>query len=712
MIISLGWATISLHMHLADRLDPALSLSNQVVEGWIEGLPEVHDDFTRFRFRPAANQAAGRLPRSLLTYWYREPPALLTGEFWRLEMQLKPPWGRVNFQGADREQWLFSEAIGGLATVHSGKRLRPGQDGLVNWNAIREAVRQRLVRSIANEDNRAIVAALAIADRSKLTTQQRDTLRRTGTTHLLAISGLHIGLAALCGLWFARLLFLAVPLRWSMGLAWPATLLLSLLLALLYAGLAGFGTSTIRAVLMLAVGVSALLARRAIHPGQAILTALALILMFDPLTVLSAGFWLSFSAVGVLLLLSSHRIRENRGRLRQMLQTQAGIMLVLLPMSAWWFQSASLCGLIANLWAIPFVTVILVPLIFLGLIFMPVSGVVSLLAFSAAGASAGFLLEILGWFGKVPFASLTLSQPTLLILLLATLGALLLLLPRGVRHRWLGMLLLLPLFGQDQPPDEGQVRLDVLDVGQGTAVLVNSRRHLLLYDSGPGNGRDFDLVDSIIRPAVRRSGHGSPDRIVISHADLDHAGGLRNLRQRYPAAAVYGSFPGMRPGIGRCDDSLEWKWDGISFQVLHPSPWLPYLGNDSSCVVGVSMGQISLLLPGDIALAAEQRLSRRQLAKTDILLVPHHGSGSSSSTEFLRAIRPKFAIATAGLGNRFGFPRPEVVQRYRNAGIPFWSTDACGALRLLLSAGGNIEASSARRSRPAPWRWPAGEACP
>jgi len=312
----------------------------------------------------------------------------------------------------------------------------------------------------------------------------------------------------------------------------------------------------------------------------------------------------------------------------------------------------------------------------------------------------------------LPLSSVTVAQPSVAVLALSILGGVMLLLPRGLKHRWLGLILFMPLFSADQTPLGHVMQLDVLDVGQGTAVLLSSHAHLLLYDSGPGDGADFDLVDSVIRPAILQSGHRSPDRILISHADLDHAGGLRRLRARYPAAKVYASLPAALAGVESCDDRLAWNWDGIGFRVLHPSTHLPYIGNDSSCVLSVNMGKVNILLPGDISTATEQRLLRAHRESLNLLLVPHHGSKTSSSVEFLHVKQPSVAIATAGLGNRFGFPHREVQYRYRSAGIPLWSTDACGAIRVVLSDDGALRAFSARRLRPAPWRWPAGTSCP
>jgi len=708
-----SWVTFSLQVHIADRLDATLSGSLQEVQGRIAGLPQVYDDFTRFRFEPAYSPWTVELPDALLAYWYQDVPVLQPGETWLLELQLKPPWGQVNFQGGDRERWLFAEKIGGLATVKSGTRLHASPGGPYKPDSFRHLVREQLASAIGNRDERAIVTALALADRSGMEAWQRNVLSQTGTAHLLAISGLHVGLAAMLGFWLFRCPLSILPPRWVQGLAYPVSIAGGLALAVGYAALAGFGTSTIRALLMLAAGTIAVLLRRTIHPGQSWFIALLTILLLDPLSFLNAGFWLSFSAVGVMLLLFSKGVSSRQAWWLQPVRAQAGIMLVLLPMCAWWFQTASMIGLVANLLAIPFVSIVVVPLILLGLMVLPISAAFSAMAFSTAAVSVGWLFELLQWMAGLPHSSVGMQQPSLWTLLAAMSGALMLLLLRGVPHRWLGIVLMLPLAATDRPPRPGEIRIDVLDVGQGTSVLISSANHLLVYDTGPGNGRGFDFAETVIRPAILHSGHAAPETIVVSHADLDHAGGLDSLAKLYPGAAAYGSFSNLPDGVESCDDTLVWQWDGLEFSVLHPSPWLPYLGNDSSCTVGITMGRIAIILPGDISGTVERRLLLQgRLPGVDILLVPHHGSRSSSSDSFLSALHPRVAIATAGLGNRFGFPLPEIRQRYQDRGIDFWSTDACGAVRVNVSEAGGIQATSARRSRPAPWRWPAAESCP
>jgi competence protein ComEC len=428
--------------------------------------------------------------------------------------------------------------------------------------------------------------------------------------------------------------------------------------------------------------------------------------------MLGAGFWMSFAAVAVLLLLFSSREAEAESWWRGMLRAQVSITLFMLPLSAWWFQSVSISGLAANLLAIPWVSFIMVPLILLGLVLMPLSACVSMLALQLAGASSKYLLRMLEWLAALPASSVALPQPTMWTLSVASLGGLLLLLPRGMRHRWLGLLLLLPLLLPVARPVTGSLRIDVLDVGQGTAVLAGSTGHLLVYDSGPGNGEDFSLVDQVLVPAILQSGFRSPDRILISHGDLDHAGGLHRLQELFPRAAVHANRATAQGATAKCTRDLDWTWDGMRFKVLHPSPHLPYLQNDSSCVLSIRLGRASVLLPGDISSAIEERLVAQGIAPHMVLLVPHHGSKSSSSAEFLDHVRPVAAVATTGLGNRFGFPRPEVIERYQDHGMPLWSTDACGAIRMELSADGTLRSHSARRERDAPWRWPPADFCP
>jgi competence protein ComEC len=239
-------------------------------------------------------------------------------------------------------------------------------------------------------------------------------------------------------------------------------------------------------------------------------------------------------------------------------------------------------------------------------------------------------------------------------------------------------------------------------------VIVSTSEHSLLYDTGPGDGRGRDMVGSTVAPALDHLGSDVPDRVVVSHADLDHAGGLRSILDRHPGALYSANHPDQ-PG---CTTPLQWQWQNVKFKTLHPGPALPYRGNDSSCVISVRSKGIGILLSGDISAVVEHRLLMEGLTQHPVLLVPHHGSLTSSSAAFIRRVQPRIAIATASLGNRFDFPREEIRQRYLDNGVEFWSSGECGALRLLLKSNGEVRAESARRQRNRIWRWPAADHCP
>jgi len=702
---------LALHSQLQDRYTYTEDRDPITIQGYISGLPEDFGDYTRFRFRPTpgANSDQRELPAELLVNWYRDAPELIPGQFWQLQLQVKPPWGLVNFQGMDRERWLFAEGLGGQATVRQGQLLQG-----YSLSGQLHRLRQQLSLAIDTVDSNAssigMIRALAVGDRSGMEQEQRKVLATTGTAHLLAISGLHVGLAYLFAFGFARLLLLPISHRLQNSQLY--CVLFGWCIACIYAGLAGFSTATVRSLVMLTVVLCLLLVKRHIRPFQSWLLALAVVLLIVPLALLQAGAWMSFVAVAALLFWFVPRRGQRSSAVSRNLQAQFAVMLFCLPFSAWWFQLSSPAGLLANLLAIPWVSFLVVPLVLLALAFWPLyhpafSGLVNI-----AAHASDWLMLVLQPMADAAQNYSSVLQPDWFSLVLAIAGGTLLLLPRGLRCQAPAALLMLPLLLPAQTAGAGNLQLEVLDVGQGTALLLQTSGKLLLYDSGPGDGAGNDLVASVIHPAVLASGYSKPDRIVISHGDLDHAGGLASLQSLYPEIPLYASLREPQAGIRDCDDTLSWSWLESRFEVLHPSPFLPYKGNDSSCVLDVNTGQYKLLLTGDISSQVERRLLSRKLDVYRILLVPHHGSRSSSDPELLHATVPELAIATAGIGNRFDFPRREVLQRYADAGIPLISTDQCGAIRLEVEGAGPIKLQSARRQRSAPWRWPAGAACP
>jgi competence protein ComEC len=704
---------MAFHLRLEDRLDAGMAGQLLTVEGLVSGLPNQYEDYVRFRFEPDASARVRGLPSALLVYAYQDWPEISAGQRWRLEIKLKPPWGRVNFLGEDRERWLFSQGIGGVATARSGSLLPEGEKRRISADGLRGVIRATISSLVGDERRKAIIQALATADRSRLGNADWSLLEATGTSHLLAISGLHIGLAAMGGYWLTRLLLWFLPASRLGALGFYAMITGGMLFAVAYAALAGFGVPTLRAVLMLSLVAVATALPRKIHPLRAWSIALALMLLLNPFAALGAGSWFSFLAVAALLCLFYPRT----GRLswwKTLLLAQAGVLLVLSPLGATWFNSVTPAAFPANLVAIPLVSFLVVPFVLSGIALLAFSETLAGMSWSIAGQFIAVLLGYLELINGLLGPATAIRPPGVVQVVLALLGGFLMLLPRGVNVRLSGLFLLVPLFlPASERSHSSAIEAQVLDVGQGTAVLLRSGNHVLLYDSGPGDGGDYDLVKSVIAPAIARLGPGGPELVVISHGDLDHAGGLQALLQRYPDAEYHANLQNPQQRTGACRTGAGWQWEGLSGEVLHPSPGLPYLGNDSSCVISIRHKQQALLLlAGDISKAVESRLVEAGLSSHRVLLVPHHGSKTSSSRGFIDQVNPELAIATAGLGNRFGFPRDEIRQRYVARGVNFWSTAECGAIRLLFHADGTVEAASARRRNNRIWRWPAAANCP
>lgn len=690
---------------LDQRLDPKLEGAELWVQGSVDSLPRQTPDFHQFLFKPGRRQAVlAGIPDTIQVTWAQPPRQVDPGVTLHLKLRFKPPIGLVNFQGYDREQSLFAAGIGALATVVDYRASPQENTGDFMLLKARDAVRKRIRDVLPEGEPRALLLALAIADRSELEGDSWNVLRITGTGHLLAISGLHIGLAGVIGFFVVRLF---VPLlAWfkSGNRAMVACSIGSFLTALGYGALAGFPVSTLRALAMLAVALALLCSRRATNPLRAWAIAVGLVLLLDPFAPLTPGFWLSFGAVLALLLYFSPRPQAPTWW-STLPRAQLAVTAVTLPLGIYWFQAGAWLSLPANLLAIPWVSLVSVPLVLATLATWP---------FATLGEwpleLAWWSCQALSWFlttladhagGKVwqtPVASFA-------SVALAIAGGLLLLLPRGLAIRWLGLCLMLPLLLPRAPTlDAGSYRVENLDVGQGQAVLVETRNHTLLYDTGPGDGEGRDLVGSVIAPALARDGKSAPDLVVVSHGDLDHAGGLQTLRDHFGELSIRYNRRNPQAEPPLCHDSQNWNWDGVHFQVLHPSRWLPYQGNDSSCVISIDNGRHRTLLSGDISIVIEDRLAH-SLDDYYLLTVPHHGSASSSGHALLFAARPQLAVASAAYGNRFGFPRPEVTQRYQRLGSTLLSTIDCGAVSTYFPVDGKPRSSAARLARDAPWRW-------
>jgi competence protein ComEC len=674
-LFGLSWACLSAQSALDNRLDPALDGQTRWVEGRITGLPQRTGEGVRFELTDSRSRKA-RLPKRIRVSW-RGGPEVRSGERWRLAVSLKRPSGLLNFHGFDQEAWLLAQRIGATASVKDGERLAPAR------NAWRDSVRQRLM-AVDAQGREAGLAALVLGDGSGLAAEDWQVLQATGTVHLLVISGQHIGLLA--GLVYGLIAGLARYgcwprtwpwLPWACGLAFGA--------ALGYGLLAGFGVPVQRACVMVGLVLVWRLRFRHLGVWWPLLLALNGVLILEPLASLQPGFWLSFAAVAVLILAFAGRLGPWsvwQAWTRPQWLIAIGLFPVLLVLGL----PISLSAPLANLVAVPWISLVVLPLALLGTALLPLPWLGESLLWLAGGALAG-LFEGLAWLAGLQPAWVPAEVP-LGYWWLSLLGTVLLLLPKGVPLRLLGLpMLLLAVFPPQERVPHGQVDVVQLDVGQGQSLILRTRHHTLLYDAGPRTGT-FDLGARVVLPSLRKFGVDRLDMMLLSHADADHAGGAAAIARDMPIQRVVGgeveglpAFLGTQP----CVSGEQWQWDGVSFELWQWSG--ADNGNAKSCVLQVQANGERLLLTGDIDRAAEQAFLASPLAvPTDWLQAPHHGSRSSSSKAFLHRLAPGSVLISRGRGNAFGHPHPQVLQRYQALGSQVYDSAEQGAVRLQLGA--------------------------
>ncbi|CAN7717902.1 DNA internalization-related competence protein ComEC/Rec2 [Pseudorhodoferax sp. LjRoot39] len=683
----------------AQALAPALEGRDLVLSGRVAAMPQPGDLAVRLLLDVDAAQldgAAVRVPPRVELSWYRgsldgvpqRPADVLAGDRWTLQVRLRAPHGQRNPHGFDYELWLWERGVQATGYVRAGPKDAAPRLLERGWRhpveRARQAVRGAIFARIAEPARAGVVAALAMGDQGAVERADWDLFRATGVSHLLSVSGLHVTMfawlaTALVGWAWRRL----DRLGWAACLWCPAPhagLVGGVALAAAYALFSGWGVPAQRTLVMLAVvALLRLAGRQWPWPLVWALAGLA-VLALDPWALLQAGFWLSFVAVGVLFASDAGRVAQGAvARVRRLLREQAIVTVALAPLSLMLFQQVSLVGLVANLLAIPWVTLVLTPLALLGVAIAPL--------WDLAAMATSAMLTVLGWLAQWPLASLSHAAVPLPLGAAALLGAVLLVLRLPLGVRLLGLPLLLPaLLWQPARPAPGQFDLLAADIGQGNAVLLRTAHHSLLYDTGPRHGQDSDAGHRVLVPLLRALGERL-DRVVVSHADSDHSGGAATVLATQPQAALLASLPdghvlAARYPLTRCAAGQRWDWDGVRFEVLHPPAGAARDArpNTLSCVLRVQAQGAAVLLAGDIEQAQEQQLVAGGAAlQADVLLVPHHGSKTSSSTALLQAVAPRFALVQAGYRNRFGHPAPEVVQRLQGWGATVVGSPACGA---------------------------------
>ncbi len=762
MALAGAWLTLErAHHRLADVLQPVNVDRVSRVELRVDSLVQATAAGLRFQGRVLRAHPEG-VPRRINVFWpvegWRGPyasqaglpaglPAVLPGQVWRMALILRPPGGLSNPGTGDAGDRAFAQGVRARGRVRGRPEyLRDAsRDGLVPAIArLRHEVGLGLDKSLKDMPNAGVLKALAIGDQSAIAREDWDTFNRTGIVHLVSISGTHVSLVAGLGAWLVSALWRRA--RWRgrhLAERFPAqsaAALAALMLALAYSLMAGWGVPAQRSFLMLATLAIAHLCRWQPGPSRLLVLAAFVVVLMDPWALLSRGFWLSFGTVAILLLLAmgqgqgagasrKARLRRTWGNILTAVRLQTLVSLALLPILAALVYELPLTSPLANMLAIPLVGLLATPaalLLAVAGMFAPASVFAGGLAWAADAVIAvvmRFSRILAQWEPGHP----AVAAVPVAITGLALLGLVLALMPPGLPARRLAWLLLLPaLCRPPARPEQGYWEAWVFDVGQATAVLVNTRRHSLLFDTGLRSSPEHDSGRDVLLPAMRALGVRRLDALVVSHADLDHVGGAHSLLSAMRVEQSFASFdlerwlaretlrlgsqatvPALPPARLPCRRGQQWRIDGVHFEMLWPArPDQVPLGagsrerNDFSCVLSVRGRKHSLLLPGDIAAAQEQALVRRGLAPHSVLVAAHHGSASSSSAPFLAATQAHHVIASAGRWNRHGHPHAASLRRWRDAGAQVWRTDRHGALYVRSTAAGlDVDSRRVRRRR-------------
>lgn len=688
---------------LEQRWPAGAGAQDVALKGWIDGFLVADDTRAAFSFR-VEEASAPNVPRRLRLSWYDAPEGIRAGASLEIVARLRAPRGLKNPGLFDYERWLFTEGYGASGYVRTGSVDDAADAGIAQtWLRFRAALAERIDARMPNPDAAALTRALTLGERSRFSDAQWTLLRRTGTTHLVAISGLHVGLVAAMSFWVLLRIGLRLPYVAARH-AWVAAACLTALVATFYAALAGFSTPTQRALVMLFVALSSLVWKRRPGHWHCLSVALVLVVVYDPFATLSVSFWLSFGAVAILLLLGG--CRSIRGEaapsssIRAFARLQWCVTLGLAPLIVGYFGELSIAAPIVNLVAIPWFSFVLVPLTLIAAACAYVGvdgmGVVTLAADLAAAT-----WDALAAISAAPWAAFELPQVGAAVAAVAVIAAWIALPSNAFPARRAAWFATLPLFtvGAGRP-EAGAAEVTIIDVGQGLAVLVETRDHRLLYDAGPVYRSGFDTGREIVGPLLRASGSRPLDMLIVSHDDNDHSGGARAVLQSHPEARVL-LGPDVRGISGDiCVRNQAWVWDDVAFAIVHPAADFAPRGNDSSCVLRVSTARHSLLLTGDIEARAERELASKEDLRSDFVLVPHHGSSTSSTPEFVAATSARYAFVSAGHGNRWGFPRQLVRDRWAARGADLLVTGDVGAIRLTMGTGASeprVERRVARR---------------
>jgi competence protein ComEC len=714
------WLTaLQLDAGLADRLDPALEGQAVRLRGVVTSVPQGTLDVLRFRFSPLPGGDSRPLPRFIELTWYDAPTRVVAAETLELEVKLRRPRGFANPGGRDNEARMLRDRVGASGYVRSGKRLGRESSAAFKYPVLlaRARVASVIREALGERPSAGIVAGLAVGLQDALSREQWLQLSRSGTSHLMAISGLHIAMVATVFAWLGGRVQRFRQRHGATGAGRDASVVAAAVAALGYSLLAGWSVPTQRTMVMIACGAAALLLRRRIGVADGLGCCVAGVLLLDPLAPLAPGFWLSFGAVAVILFGATGHVRPL-GLVRSYLLIQVVVTLGLVPVLAGSFGSISLVSALVNLYAIPLYTLLIVPAV-LG----------SCAVAQASGAAGAVMLD---WTGRLieatwplievpaswPLATWSIAGLDGIAWIALVLGTLAALAPLPAPGRFAGgALIAAACLWRPAPVPDGAARITILDVGQGLSVVIETRGHTLVYDAGPSFRTGSDTGQLVVVPFLRSRGIRTVDRVVVSHDDDDHKGGAGSVLALMDARALTVG-PSLQASAfndtlarrtqDTCRRGAAWAWNGVGFRWVHPGDARYRRDNDSSCVLLVSAGGHAVLVTGDIEAEAERELVREgALAPVDIVVVPHHGSRTSSTKDFVAASRPRWAVYPVGYRNRWNFPVRRVVERWEQAGAKAVRTSDGGAITFELAPGqALVPPSEWRRRHPRPWRDP------
>ena len=643
--------------------------------------------------------------------WFNLTKTLRAGQRWKLKVRLKKPVGFANFGGFDYEKWLFSNRVGGVGYVKDGyaAKLLPGSS-VIAWNdIIREKVIEKLRRCLPKNDFNGLIMAITTGYREDISKRQWSDLLISGTNHLIAISGLHIGLIAALAFFCCKFLWGAIPILRTIIAPIYIASIGAILAASAYSALAGFSIPTQRALLMVTIVMGAILIRKNSKGESVLATALVCVLLLDPLSVLMPGFWLSFAAVVIIMytVRSTNNSKGFRMLLWGWIKIQLAISIGLAPLTLLFFDKVSLVSPVVNLVAVPLFSTFIVPILFIAMLVMLIAQGISVYIFELVQWLLNQYWVLIDFVGELEFSTFSCSRIVTYLVLLAFIVALLTLITKRKIVIVLMPLVVIPSVVFTSSLSKGEFDIVFLDVGQGTSVFIKTENHNLIYDTGPNRG--LDAGESVIIPFLAASGVSKIDKIVVSHADNDHAGGTKAVVNAIQVGEIISgeSLPLINKKANRCSEEVKWEWDGVEFSFIYPFKGDVYRsGNDASCVLLVKSKWGSLLLTGDISKSVERKIIKYykyQELDIDIISVPHHGSKGSSSNLFLRAVKPKYAVVSSGYRNRYKFPKPKVVSNYKAIGAEVLNTAYSGMITINIRKNSNYKPKRYRLENQKVW---------